>query len=123
MTTVVNIHVADIRPEYDNLREWMEDPNNIYIGRGRQVFIDDKRYPEKDSIWCNPFKVKKGDKSAAGLNKILKQYETYIRNKIETENLQPELMKLAGKNLGCWCKPKRCHGDILVKLIALYGGH
>jgi hypothetical protein len=22
-----------------------------------------------------------------------------------------------GKNLGCWCKPEKCHGDILIKII------
>ncbi|MEO8602489.1 MAG: DUF4326 domain-containing protein [bacterium] len=26
-------------------------------------------------------------------------------------------VELAGKVLGCWCKPKACHGDVLVELI------
>ena len=25
-------------------------------------------------------------------------------------------MELEGKELGCWCKPSPCHGDILIKL-------
>ena len=25
-------------------------------------------------------------------------------------------MELEGKELGCWCKPYLCHGDILIKL-------
>ena len=29
-----------------------------------------------------------------------------------------ELMRLSGKRLGCWCAPDRCHGDVLVELIA-----
>ena len=24
--------------------------------------------------------------------------------------------ELEGMQLGCWCKPFRCHGDILIKL-------
>lgn len=28
-------------------------------------------------------------------------------------------MELEGKNLGCWCKPEACHGDILVELIEI----
>ena len=26
------------------------------------------------------------------------------------------LHELKGKQLGCWCKPGVCHGDVLVKL-------
>ena len=22
-----------------------------------------------------------------------------------------------GKRLGCWCKPNKCHGDIIIKLL------
>lgn len=33
--SVVNVKVGNIRPKYSNLREWMEDPTNVYIGRGR----------------------------------------------------------------------------------------
>lgn len=33
---------------------------------------------------------------------------------------QPELMaalgELKGKVLGCWCSPRPCHGDVLVRL-------
>ena len=31
------------------------------------------------------------------------------------------LGELRGKILGCWCKPKPCHGDILVKLVEEVG--
>ena len=31
-----------------------------------------------------------------------------------------ELKKLKGKNLGCWCKPNKCHGDRLLELIEEY---
>lgn len=39
---------------------------------------------------------------------------------------QPDLMaalsELRGKTLGCWCKPKTCHGDILVELLEKHDG-
>ena len=28
-----------------------------------------------------------------------------------------DLEELEGKTLGCWCKPKTCHGDVLVELV------
>jgi hypothetical protein len=113
ITSVVNVKVANIRPKYDNLQEWCQDCNNIYIGRRGVVFVDDARFPYESSIWANPFKISK-DMSRED---CITQYEIYIRNKIKQESLGFELLKLKGKNLGCWCKPSGCHGDILLKLI------
>lgn len=113
MTSIVNVKVSYIRPQYNNLQEWMTNPNNIYIGRKGCVFINGNRYPEKDSIWHNPFKINTYESREL----VLKKYRIYITNKIKDENLYDELMKLDGKTLGCWCKPEGCHGDILIELI------
>ncbi len=98
----------------------MEDPNNVYIARRGIVFIETPegkvRWPSKDSIWANPFKVKgEEDRDSA-----ISQYRDYIINKIKSENLFEELISLKGKHLGCWCHPKPCHGDVLVELIQTY---
>jgi len=123
LTKVVNVKVKFIRPEYQNLGEWMDDPNNVYIGRRGIVFIDGERFPKKDSIWANPFKVKDYD----DVEKCCRMYEEYVSKKLNSDkNLVKELLKLEGKNLGCWCKEKGtyparvCHGDVLVKLIQKY---
>lgn len=112
--SVDNVKVVYIRPEYENLKEWMANKNNIYIGRGRIVYINKQRYPEKDSIFANPFKINDNQTR----EKALELYEQYIRDKI-TNNpyFKTELLNLKGKNLGCWCKPEPCHGDILLRLI------
>lgn len=119
-TKVVNVKVGYIRPKYDNLKQWTDDPNNVYIARRGVVFINDngakKRYPEKDSIWSNPFKI---DKDGTR-EEVIAKYRRYIINKIHNENLFDKLSKLKGKNLGCWCKPESCHGDVLVELIEHY---
>ena len=31
--------------------------------------------------------------------------------------LLDDIMQLDGLRLGCWCKPKACHGDVIVELI------
>ena len=111
MMTVVNVKVKFIRPQYENLREWMEDENNVYIGRGGVVFIDKVRFPKKASTWANPFKVK-----TEGIDKCLELYETWVRDKIKKEGTE-ELKKLKNKVLGCWCKPGKCHGDILIQIL------
>ena len=111
MANVVNVKVKYIRPKYDNLRDWTEDPNNVYIGRGKIVFIDGVRYPPKASIWANPFK--KGSREV-----VCNQYREYLRGQIKNGDITEEdLLSLKGKNLGCWCKPEQCHGDIIVEFL------
>jgi hypothetical protein len=114
MTQVVNVRVKYIRPTYENLKEWIDDENNEYIGRGGIVFIDGVRFPENPSIWANPFK------SEISREESLRKFKEYIIKKIEKENLYKDLLELDGKKLGCWCKPESCHGDVLVELINEY---
>jgi len=115
--TTINCKVKYIRPLYNNLQEWMNDDNNVYIGRAGVVFINNERYPKQSSIFCNPFKIgKDGDR-----NEVLNKYKDYIIKKLDNNiNLKNELMKLKNKNLGCWCSPDPCHGDILLDLIQKY---
>uniref|UniRef100_A0A6C0C8E1 DUF4326 domain-containing protein n=1 Tax=viral metagenome TaxID=1070528 RepID=A0A6C0C8E1_9ZZZZ len=112
-TTIVNVKVAFIRPTYKNLSEWMDDPNNVYIGRAGIVFIDGKRFPRKSSEWCNPFKITKDLTRASSLRK----YRKHLIQMLEDEDCLERFRALRGKNLGCWCKPTQCHGDIIIKLL------
>ena len=76
---------------------------DIYIGRG--------------SIWGNPFSTKDSKYSVNRVDtkeEALLRYEQYILSRPE---LCMKLKELEGKTLACFCKPKDCHGDILVKLI------
>lgn len=58
-TQVVNCKVKFIRPKYNDLKQWMQDPQNVYIGRAGVVFVDGQRFPKNASRFCNPFKVDK----------------------------------------------------------------
>ena len=120
--SVVNCKVKYIRPEYDNLKIWMEDSNNVYVGRAGVVFIkkedgEKERFPKRSSIFANPFKIG----SDGSRDEVLEKYRIYITKKLDNNNsLQEELLKLEGKNLGCWCAPEPCHANILLELIDLY---
>ena len=108
---VVNVKVKHIRPKYQNLREWSNATDNLYIGRSGVVFIDGARYPKTNSKWANPFSIKEfGTREV-----VLEKYRSYIEKKIE--NKEVDLDELRGKTLGCWCKPDGCHGDILLELV------
>lgn len=123
--SVVNVKVAFIRPKFNDLKEWMEDPRNVYIGRKCIIFVERDgqkyRWPKEDSVWANPFKINdKSDRSD-----VIKKYKKYITEKLEMdENLKKQLFELKNKNLGCWCKEKTknvsCHGDVLMELVHKY---
>lgn len=67
-------------------------------------------YIGRPSKWGNPFKI-----GPDGSRKqVIEKYRKYILN---NDDLLKCLHELEGKTLGCWCKPKACHGDILVELI------
>jgi hypothetical protein len=69
-----------------------QEPFDIYIGRG--------------SIWGNPFKIG----PTQDRDRVIELYTDYL---CKSPELQRQLHTLRGKRLGCYCKPKRCHGDIL----------
>lgn len=72
-----------------------KEPYDIYIGR-----------PSK---WGNPFVIGKD----GSRKEVIDKYQQYILN---NQQLLNDLHELKGKTLGCWCYPKPCHGDILLKL-------
>jgi len=60
-----------------------------------------------------PYKV--GDDRESAIEK----YRRHIHKKIDSgEITQSDLDSLRGKNLGCWCKPDACHGDVLLEILA-----
>lgn len=83
---------------------------DVYIGR--RMTMGGWNLPE--SKWANPFTIKEY-KTA---EEVCKRYEAYMRKRLETEpRLKEELGLLRGRRLGCWCAPKPCHGNVLVRLI------
>ena len=81
-----------------------KEPYDVYIGR-----------PSK---WGNPFPIRLS--MLHGLKEYdyereesLRLYKEYIMSKPE---LLADIHELKGKVLGCWCKPKDCHGDILAEV-------
>jgi hypothetical protein len=110
--SVCNCKVEYIRPKYNNLKEWMDDPNNVYIARAGVVFIDNERFPKVASEFANPFKVGKDGTR----EDVIRKYNLYLLQILD-DNLRAKLLAMKGKNLGCWCHPEPCHGDILLAFI------
>lgn len=73
-----------------------KEPYDVYIGRG--------------SKWGNPYPITANQDRKT----VIQAYKKYLLNSPE---LLKDLHELKGKTLGCFCKPKPCHGDVLIELI------
>jgi len=106
--SVVSVKVGDLRKRgYASLVEWLKDPKHLYIGR----VVPWVKGAGKASIWANPYTLKK-----YSLVDSLKLYEVHIRAHL-LDHI-PELRNFT--ELGCWCHPRQCHGDVLLKLYTEY---
>ena len=83
-----------------------KEPYDVYIGRG--------------SKWGNPYTTIKDKETLAceivdSSEEAISKYKEHI---LSTPELYNSLHELEGKTLGCFCKPKSCHGDVLLELIS-----
>jgi hypothetical protein len=67
----------------------------VYIGRG--------------SKWGNPFKIGRDGERVA----VIAKYERWLA---EQHHLLRALDELSGRDLVCFCAPRSCHGDLLLRL-------
>lgn len=70
-------------------------------------------YIGRPSKWGNPFKLDSLNDTDEERARAVAQYEEWVRKQ---SHLMAALGELRGKVLGCWCKPRKCHGDVLARL-------
>jgi hypothetical protein len=76
-----------------------KEPYDVYIGR--------------PGPWGNPFDMK--DKSDFERDRVCDLYYDLFHN---SKSMKARAVReLRGKVLGCYCKPKRCHGDIIADYV------
>ena len=98
-TTVANKRAPGFKP----------NGNQRYIGRG--------------STWRNPFTHLPLSRTKAQFQveteeESMVRYEAWLREKLAKDpQLRQKLLDLDGHELVCYCKPRPCHGDILIKLL------
>ena len=71
-------------------------------------------YIGRPSIFGNPYTIRK-DSDREG---VINLYRYYVRSELEVLKAIYSLPKDA--ILGCYCKPKACHGDVIVELYNNY---
>jgi hypothetical protein len=86
--------------------------SEVDLGAPRAVHCKRERhhvYIGRPSKWGNPFVVGRDGTR----EQVIERYEAWL---LENEELMAALAQLRGKVLGCWCAPRACHGDVLVRL-------
>jgi hypothetical protein len=92
ITRVINIKT---NTKYDK-----DNSEYEYIGRG--------------SYWGNPHSMyENGDTR----EEVIRKFEYDFDRDMFINKKKSEVYKLAGKRLGCFCKPSSCHGDILANFL------
>lgn len=71
---------------------------------------------DRTTIWGNPYSHKDNTLAKYKVSSRKESIEKYREYILNNDELLSKLPELQGKVLGCWCKPKDCHGDVLVEL-------
>lgn len=94
ITRVVNIKT---HPEYHRQGD---SPTYRYIGRG--------------SYWGNPYTMYENNETR---EEVIRKFKYDFDFDKFPNKEKSEVFKLAGKRLGCFCKPESCHGDVLADFL------
>ena len=89
-TRIVNLH---------------KEPYDIYIGRAGKG---------QSGYFGNPILLKPGEPRGSTIERY--KHYFYDRLKIDKE-FKKRIELLKGKTLGCFCKPAKCHGDIIIEYL------
>jgi hypothetical protein len=97
---IVSVQITKVR-NMDTGQEF-----DVYIGR--------------NTPWGNPFPIEHGS-SDATRKIVVDKFRIYFQQEFldKPENLK-KLKMLRGLRLGCHCKPKECHGDVIANYLNDY---
>lgn len=95
MTTVI----------HHRLRQPIDEQTGTYVYIGR---------PSK---WGNPFVIGRH----GSREEVILKFEEYWHSDGGAMLRVAAIQELTDKVLGCWCKPERCHGDIIAGYVNEYG--
>ena len=68
---------------------------------------------DRRSRWGNPFVMR--NNSDKERDRVCDAFEEMVA-RLPPETIAAMKKDLKGKNLACWCAPKRCHADTLLRI-------
>lgn len=67
----------------------------------------------RGSVYGNPYLIGRDGTR----DEVCDKYALYFEKRLQDPQFRAKVLALRGKTLGCWCKPLRCHVDIIKKYI------
>lgn len=99
-----------MRTQVVNVRQESAD---VYIGRGTQGRIPSN--PGERGYFGNPFVLRDSSDKAERV-RVLEEYRAWFLDRVAQDSVFREaVLKLKGKRIGCFCKPRECHGDVIAE--------
>jgi hypothetical protein len=84
-------------------------PYDVYIGRSRRGLDPRTITPGAYGFLGNPFPMGGNDREQS-----IAAFAEYFHARLATdERFRAETLKLRGKVLACFCRPRSCHGDVI----------
>jgi len=70
----------------------------------------------RGSFFGNQYRIgRDGDRG-----EVIEKYREWFNKKLTNSEFRVKVLALKGKKLGCWCKPLRCHCDVIVEYLENY---
>lgn len=92
---------------------WKNDPFEVYIGR--HVPDGPAHVAAEACVYGNPYVLHDVDDPVERAQ-VIGAYEKWLLSPEQRGLVERAKKELPGKVLGCWCKPKPCHGDVLLRV-------
>lgn len=72
---------------------------------------------DRDTIFGNKF-ILEEDGGSFTREESIDRYREWFKKKIKRDSdFRKSVHNLTGEKLGCWCKPKPCHGDVILEYL------
>lgn len=84
----------------------------MILNKNSDSIPDDAIYIGRGSKWGNPFRVN----IDGSRTEVILKYEKWLK---EHPELIDSIDELRDHPLVCFCKPKACHGDVLMKILTM----
>jgi hypothetical protein len=75
---------------------------------------DNYEYIGRRSYWGNPYSMLENGESR---EEVIRKYEYDFKFDKFPNKDKSKVYELSGKRLGCFCKPEKCHGDVLADFL------
>lgn len=72
-------------------------------------------YIGRPALLGNPFAIDE----RTTREQVIEQFRQYFQARVATdEGFRAAVLAVRGRDLGCWCAPKACHGDVILEWLA-----